>query len=254
MNHVNYETHKDEIEILKNILFDDLTIAEEHPLFKLELNLKADISDPKILLKVFIELIEDYPNQPPTYSIIDDSNYLPSKNIREISGKISEMIKENSGFPVIYQMYEMLKEFVNNEENSLKAENEMREKKIEEEKEKEKKRHEMEMSLLETKSFTPVNKETYEKWFKAYIDEINKKNKNKKKADEIAARTSGREFFMNMKNPKDIEAEEKLEEEIENSSNNTGTGKDDDVLFYDQQAFDEDIDNIDFDKIGVDDD
>ena len=52
---------------------------------------------------------------------------------------------------------------------------------------------------------------------------------------------SGREFFMNLKNPKDLEAEDKLEEEIEESST-----KEEDVLFYDQQAFDEDIDNIDF--------
>jgi hypothetical protein len=89
-----------------------------------------------------------------------------------------------------------------------------------------------------------VNKESYEKWYKGYMDELNKKNKNKKKLDEIAARTSGREFFMNLKNPKDIEAEEKLEEEIEGDTQ--GTGKEDDVLFYDQQAFDEDIDNIDF--------
>ena len=46
---------------------------------------------------------------------------------------------------------------------------------------------------------------------------------------------------MNLKNPKDLEAEDKLEEEIEESST-----KEEDVLFYDQQAFDEDIDNIDF--------
>ena len=53
---------------------------------------------------------------------------------------------------------------------------------------------------------------------------------------------------MNMKNPKDIEAQDKLEGEIEDSPD-----KNEDVLFFDQQAFDEDIDNIDFDKIGVDD-
>jgi hypothetical protein len=242
MNHTNYEAHKDEIEILKNILFEELKVVEEHPEFKLELTLKADTSDPKILLKVHIEMIEEYPEKPLVYSIMDDSNYLPSKNIREVSAKIAEMITENTGFPIIYQLYEMLKEFVNNEENSFKAETEQNAKKVEEAKEKA--RIELEMNLLETKSFTQVNKESYEKWYKGYMDELNKKNKNKKKLDEIAARTSGREFFMNLKNPKDIEAEEKLEEEIEGDTQ--GTGKEDDVLFYDQQAFDEDIDNIDF--------
>jgi len=56
---------------------------------------------------------------------------------------------------------------------------------------------------------------------------------------------------MNLKNPKDLEAEEKLEEEIEASQQNEKT---DDVQFYDQQVFDENIDDIDFDKIGVEDD
>ena len=239
MNHKNYEPQKDEIEILKNILFDDLRVLEESPIFKLELTLKADTNEPKILLKVSIEMTEDYPEKPPIYNIFDDSNYLPSKNIREVSAKIAEMIRENTGFPAIYQMYEMLKEFVANEENSLKAESELKAKKVEEAKEKA--RIEMEMNLLETKTFTPVNKENYEKWLKGFMDEINKKNKNKKKTDEIASRMSGREFFMNLKNPKDLEAEDKLEEEIEESST-----KEEDVLFYDQQAFDEDIDNIDF--------
>ena len=55
---------------------------------------------------------------------------------------------------------------------------------------------------------------------------------------------------MNLKNPKDLEAEEKLEEEFENSNNDK---PDDNVLFFDQQAFNEDLEDIDFDKIGVDD-
>lgn len=247
MNHRNHEAHKDEIEILKNILFEEMQIVEEEPIYKLELTLKADSSDAKIHLKVNIDMIEEYPEQPPVYSMTDTSNYLPSKNIRDFILKIDEMIKENTGFPVIYQMYEMMKEFVNNEESALKAETEQKAKKIEEAKEKA--RIQEEMALLETRTFTPVNKETYEKWFKSYMDEINKGKKNKKKTDEIAARFSGREYFMNLKNPKDSETE-KLEEEgedIEPSENKPEeNAKEGDVLFYDQQAFDEDIDNIDF--------
>jgi len=248
MNHKNYENHKDEIEILKNILFEDLKIVEDNPIFKLELTLKADVSEPKILLKASIELIEDYPDKHPVIEIIDTSNYLPSKNIRGIALKITDCVNENAGFPVIYQIYEILKEFVISEESNLNDEQQLKMKKIQEENYAAKLKIEMEMNLIETKTFTPVNKETYEKWFKTYIDETNKKNKNKKKSDEIASRQSGREFFMNMKNPKDIEAQDKLEGEIEDSPD-----KNEDVLFFDQQAFDEDIDNIDFDKIGVDD-
>jgi hypothetical protein len=246
MNHANYESHKDEIEMLKNIAFDELKIIEDSPIFKLELTLKADISEPKILLKTNIDLIEEYPDKRPLIEITDSSNYLPSKNIKNMITKIYEFIEENIGMPVIYQIYEMLKDFVNTEESTLNAEVEQKQKKLEEQKQKEK--HDSEMQLLETKTFTSVNKESYEKWFKGFVDELNKVRKNKKK-DEMAARMSGREFFMNLKNPKDLEAEEKLEEEIEGSAE-----KPEDALFYDQQVFDEDIDNIDFDKIGVEDD
>lgn len=249
MNHNNYENHKDEIEILKNILFDDLKIVEDTPIFKLELTLKADVIEPKILLKASIDMIESYPEKHPRIEIVDSSNYLPSKNIRGIASKISDFISENPGFPVIYQVYEMLKEFVIIEESELTVEHELKAKKQEEDLIDAKIKKENEISLLETKTFTPVNRETYEKWFKTFMDEVNKNKKNKKKTDEIASRQSGREFFVNMKNPKDIEAEDKLEQEYEDSQ-----VKNDDVLFYDTQAFDEDIDNIDFDNIAVEDD
>ena len=92
-------------------------------------------------------------------------------------------------------------------------------------------------NLVETKSFTPVTREKYEEWFTKFYS----KSKSKSKIEQ-ESRLSGREYFMNIKNQKNVEFEDdgKEEPEINNEQEN--------AFFYDADAFEENIDDIDFDK------
>lgn len=96
----------------------------------------------------------------------------------------------------------------------------------------------MNKDLIETKTFTPVTKEKFEEWFKTFYAKVKPKSKL-----EQEARLSGRDFFASLKNKTGEESDEE--------------GKDEDVpeeeggdnaFFYDADAFEENIDDIDFDK------
>jgi hypothetical protein len=105
----NYEAQKDEIELLKNILFDQMEVHDECP-FNIEISVKPDILEVPILhLKLNIIFTEDYPNAEPTFEIHDESNCLASHKIKTINEKVREFVQENLGFAMIYQIYELIK-------------------------------------------------------------------------------------------------------------------------------------------------
>jgi len=106
----NYETHKDEVELLKNILFDKLTIEEEEPLFILNIEIEPDVQEePKLFFSIKIKLIPEYPDTEPVVEIEETSNILPSLKITKLKEEITEFSKENFGMPMVYQIYEMIK-------------------------------------------------------------------------------------------------------------------------------------------------
>lgn len=109
----NYEAQKDEIELLKNILFDQMEVHDECP-FNIEISAKPDIlENPTLHLKLNITFTEEYPNAEPEFEIHDESNCLPSNKIKTISEKIKSFIQENLGFAMVYQIYEMVKVYLN---------------------------------------------------------------------------------------------------------------------------------------------
>lgn len=107
----NYEAHKDEVELLKNILFDKMTIEEEFPEFILGIEIEPDVQeDPKLNFSVNIKLIPEYPEtEQPVVEIVDNSNILASSKIGKLKEDISDFSKENFGMPMVYQIYEMIK-------------------------------------------------------------------------------------------------------------------------------------------------
>jgi hypothetical protein len=252
ISNANYENHKDEVELLKNILFEKLNILEESPNYSLEIKVDPDVNeDPKLNFSIKFTLPDEYPNCGPTYEITDLSNYLASSKIKTFSeNTIKSFIEENSGMPMIYQIYEMVKDFANEQEEQIFRESE-NERIIEEEK---KRKYEEKVSminkdLIETKTFTPVTKEGFEIWFKKYYAEV---NKGKGKKLEQEARQSGREYFMNLKNFKDgteddegedVDYKLPVEEEKEGAA-----------VYFDEDAFEENIDDIDFGEDGIEDD
>lgn len=110
MNSSNYEAQKDEIELLKNILFDQLNIVAEEPNYHIEIACKPDIIDePKLDFNLIIKFTDNYPDEEAIIEIIDNSNLLASSRIKMFLDKTHEYMKENLSMPMVYQIYEMLK-------------------------------------------------------------------------------------------------------------------------------------------------
>jgi hypothetical protein len=250
----NYEAHKDEVELLTNILFEQLHIVEDSPQYILEIKVTPDVvEEPKLDFMVKFTLPSEYPNASPIFEINDSSNHLASSKIKSLIETIKTFVEENLGMPMVYQIYEMVKDFANEQEQILH--DEQKEKTmIEEEKLKKynDKLKQMETTLIETRTFTPVTKENFEVWFKKFYAE---QNKGKEKKLEQEARQSGREYFMKLKADGLYEEEGPEEEESSNNetSNNTQDQKDNPV-FFDAGAFEENIDDIDFEQEYIEDD
>jgi hypothetical protein len=248
----NYEQHKDEIELLKNILFEKLTINEELPKFNVEIKVKPDcIEDPKLELQINIKLPDQYPDIAPKFEIVDVSNYLASSKIKYLAEKANELILEQLGMPMIYQIYELAQAFANEQEEYLHMETQKKAAFEEEYKRKllESSKKEVDQSqLLEVKTFTKVTKEAFEAWFKKFYSEINKKKC--KIIAEQETRQSGREYFFNMKNkPEEIDGDDE-----ENIKEEDASDKDkENAAFFDAHAFEENLDDIDFDNDNFDD-
>jgi len=106
----NYETQKDEIELLKNILFEKMTVIEELPHFVIQIDLCPDIIEENILdFIITFTLIPEYPDKEPTIEIEETTNNLPSSKILKLKEDIRNFCQENFGMPMIYQIYEMIK-------------------------------------------------------------------------------------------------------------------------------------------------
>jgi len=109
----------------------------------------------------------------------------------------------------------------------------------------------LEKNLIETRTFTPVTKESFELWFKKFNAEV---NKGKEKKIEQESRTSGREFFMNAKN---LTVEELGEKDVEDQVEESHDEKDNEnyqKVFFDAEAFEENLDEIDFDNDAINED
>jgi hypothetical protein len=253
ISNTNYESHKDEVELLKNILFEQMTTLEEEPNFILEINIVPDcVEEPKLDFIIKFTLTDEYPYGSPLYEINDNSNYLASSKIKSLCDVIKTFVEENHGMPMIYQIYEMVKDFVNEQELIMHQE---QQDKINLEEEKLRKYNEkiaqMEKSLIETRTFTPVTKENYENWFKKFYAAS---LKGKEKKLEQDARMSGREYFMNLKNnPKGLDGDESEEGDVEEEVENESELKKEEAVVFDAQAFEENLDDIDFDQDFIDD-
>jgi len=99
--------------------------------------------------------------------------------------------------------------------------------------------------LLETRSFTPVTKESFESFFKKFYEKNCKKTKLKLEQE---ARITGREFFMLAKN-KGLTDEMGDEDEDNIPEENVVEPEEKNEYDFDEEAFnvDENLDDLDFD-------
>ena len=115
----NYEQQLEEIDILKNILPEKVKILQESPNFIIQIEIEGDNQNQEESYKTFyleVTLNNDYPEKSPKIKITEENNNLNEENKEIIMKKLDECCQENLGMPVIYQLYEIMKEFVDDEE------------------------------------------------------------------------------------------------------------------------------------------
>jgi len=280
----NKSQQNDEVELLQSILFESMEILDSEPYHKLDIHIKPDCLENPIINCLFhVEFNENYPSDELfTYKLEDVKNKVSPSQFNKLHSEIKEFFEENKGSPIVFQIVEMIKEYINELElqKNETANNSINSKsttttttsKIDDPSKL------LEKNLVVNKNFTPVSKEAYDEWFKKFYQEkVKEGGKALKLRKEILSRTSGREFFMNLKaknltenNEEDIEGEEDIDydelnklkqEEIKNKKKGIGKDKvkeedvkedeDEDDEDYDPNVFDDD--ELDYDEIDFDD-
>ena len=248
----NREQQQDEIDLLQNIIFDKMKIVESEPNFKIFMEIKSDIEEPKMKFHLTVTLNDEYPDKEPTFELLEVNNFLASAKVRELESKLSALCKEYINMPMIYQMYECILSYADEEENKLLNEEKEEQIKLEEEQRLlELKKKEEEDKLIEQRTYTPVTKELFDEWYKKFIK---KKREEKKEKEPNSNKLTGRQFFLN-KNLK-IEENEEIEEDKakndEEEENKIEDNKDEENVEYNPALYEEDIGNIDFEKDDID--
>ena len=243
------EQQKDEIDLLQNIIFEKMQIVQEEPNYIIFMEIKSDIENPKMKFNLTVTLNDEYPDKEPTFELLEVNNFLASVKVRELEEKLKSLCKEYIGMSMLYQMYESILSFVDEEEEKIISEEKAEEFKLEEAKRLlEQKKKEEEEKLLNQRTYTPVTKELFEEWYKNFID---KKKKERKEKDPNMDKLTGRQFFLN-KNLKIEENNEEIAKKDEEEDKKIEDNKEEDNVEYNPELYEEDIGNIDFDKDDID--
>ena len=83
----NHETHKEELELLQNILFEQILINEDTPNYDFDISIKLDAETPKLNFTLKINLPNEYPNIHPLYEIIENKIQLDNVKYKEMERK-----------------------------------------------------------------------------------------------------------------------------------------------------------------------
>ena len=242
------EQQKDEIDLLQNIIFEKMQIVQEEPNYIIFMEIKSDIENPKMKFNLTVTLNDEYPDKEPTFELLEVNNFLASVKVRELEEKLKSLCKEYIGMSMLYQMYESILSFVDEEEEKIISEEKAEEFKLEEAKRLlEQKKKEEEEKLLNQRTYTPVTKELFEEWYKNFID---KKKKERKEKDPNMDKLTGRQFFLN-KNLKIEENNEDIKKDEDEDKKNEDN-KEEENVEYNPELYEEDIGNIDFDKDDID--
>ena len=240
---------QDEIDLLQNIIFDKMKIVESEPNFKIFMEIKSDIEDPKMKFHLTVTLNEEYPDKEPTFELLEVNNHLASAKVRDLESKLSSLCQEYINMPMLYQMYECILSFADEEEEKLlKEEKEIQMKLEEEKRQMEQKLKEEEEKLIQQRTYTPVTKELFDEWYKNFIK---KKREEKKEKEPNSNKLTGRQFFLN----RNLKIEENDEDKIkkdEEEEKKEEDNKDEENVEYNPELYEEDIGNIDFDKDDID--
>ena len=137
----NYAQQKDEIFLLESIISDKMKILKSAPNYKILMEIISDIDKPKMKFHLIVTLNDEYPEKQPTFELKEINNCLDPSKIEDLKSNLSSLCQEYINMPMLYQMYEYLLTFANEEEEKIIKEKNNKEilqqKAKEEEKEKE---------------------------------------------------------------------------------------------------------------------
>ena len=244
----HHAQQQDEIDLLQNIIFEKMKIIQEEPNYIIFMEIKSEIENAKMKFHLTVTLNDEYPDKEPTFELAEVNNFLASAKVRELEEKLNSLCKEYISMPMLYQMYESILSFADEEEEKLLNEEKLEEKKLEEAKRLlEQKKKEEEERLLNSRTYTPVTKELFDEWYKNFIE---KKKKERREKEPNMDKLTGRQFFMNNnltieENNEDIKKDEEEDKKAEDN-------KDEENVEYNPELYEEDIGNIDFDKDDID--
>ena len=174
------EQQQEEIDLLQNIIFEKMKIVQEEPNYIIFMEIKSEVEKAKMKFHLTVTLNDEYPDKEPTFELAEVNNYLASVKVRELEEKINSLCKEYISMPMLYQMYESILSFADEEEEKLLNEEKLEEKKIEEAKRLlEQKKKEEEERLLNSRTYTPVTKELFDAWYKDFIEKKKKEKREK---------------------------------------------------------------------------
>jgi len=242
------EQQQEEIDLLQNIIFEKMKLIQEEPNFIIFMEIKSDIEKPKMKFNLTVTLNEEYPDKEPTFELLEVNNFLASAKVRELEEKLNSICKEYISMPMLYQMYECVLSFADEEEEKLINKEKQEEIKIAEAKRLlELKKKEEEEKLLNSRTYTPVTKELFDSWYKDFIE---KKKKERREKEPNMDKLTGRQFFLNKnlkieENNDEIKKDDEEDKKIEDN-------KDEENVEYNPELYEEDIGNIDFDKDDID--
>lgn len=236
----NKDQQKDEIDLLMNIVPDKLEIEQDDPNYILKIKIIGSVDEPKMQFELKITLQDDYPTIEPEIELYETNNFIAGTKLEKMRENLSDICKEYIGMPVVYQLYEAVQTFADEEEQIIINEQIKLEKEEEEEQKRiEEKLRKEEEELLQQQTYTPVTKELFDEWYINFIKEQN----SKKIIKESDKRPSGREFFLNKK--LNLEVEDVKEGEIAAEKVEEGEQVDEQ---FEAEIFEEDINDIDFDN------
>ena len=243
------DQQQDEIDLLQNIIFDKMKIIESEPNFIIFMEIKSDIPEPKMKFHLTVTLNDEYPDKEPTFELLEVNNFLASAKVKDLETKLSALCTEYISMPMMYQMYECILAYADEEEEKLIKEEKAEQLRLEEEQRLlEQKRKEEEEKLLEQRTYTPVTKELFDEWYKNFLK---KKREEKKQNEPNADKLTGRQFFLN-KNLKIEEADEDKVKKDDEEDNKVEDNKEEENVEYNPELYEEDIGNIDFEKEDID--
>ena len=112
----HYDEQNEEIELLKNIIPDRLTVESDDPNYVLDINVISSSENPEkeYILKIYLNYF--YPEKSPRFEFYEKNDFLQENRKKEIISRLKKVLEENLGCTTIYQLYECAVEFADEEE------------------------------------------------------------------------------------------------------------------------------------------